>query len=107
MNNEPIPGRARAVVERFEACESDPVAHLTDAQKQWKPAKLRPAAERFVVVAPETAVVKRLSLATPGATDQLEQAATKLAAAVRQLLALGARPDLVAEAVADMLAGKA
>ena len=63
MADAPKRGRAKPVAERFEVFETDPTAHLTEAQKTWKAAKLRPAAEPFAVLTPPATLVLKLHLA--------------------------------------------
>lgn len=58
----PKPDRAKPILERFEAFESHPTAHLTDEQKTWRVVKLRPRAERFEVLKAQPALTLKLHL---------------------------------------------
>lgn len=65
MGEAPKYGRAKSAPERFEAFESDPTAHLTGAQKQWTPAKLRPATERLTVLTRPPELTLKLHFRSP------------------------------------------
>ena len=67
MADEPKPGRAKPVPERFEAFETDPTSHLTDVQKAWKPARLRPATDQFAVLSPQSVATDQRALPPPAA----------------------------------------
>lgn len=72
MADEAKPGRAKPVPERFEVFDSPPTAHLTEEQKTWK-AKLRPAAERSAVLAPQPTLVLKVHLV--GSLQEADQVA--------------------------------
>ena len=65
MTDDPKPGRPKPVPERFEVFESDATAHLTEEQKGWKTAPLRPAPEQFAVLTPQPTLMLKLHLAGP------------------------------------------
>lgn len=104
MADEPKPGRARPVPDRFEVFESDATAHLTEAQKGWKPAKLRPAPERFAELTPEgvrSEETERLD-AIAGLSDR-EREALVLRLQGRSLTEVAAQLGITADAVGGLV----